>query len=414
MANCPPQEEYRFPGFRSPHYTQVPDEAFDELMARLTPAEFKVMMYIIRRTFGFKKNSDAISLSQLVSGLRTRDGRVLDHGTGLSKSGVVKAIKGLLRKNVIRAVRRPTGPHTYEATLYALNLADNSDPSPATPSDAPLVDSVDSPSTLSAQAPVSSEDSASALSGHRPVHSEATQESQEKETQSTEQQISDAVAFYHIQTPEKSLRGPAPTTTATSTSPASDLISSLTNLGVTKSVAERLCATYPAARIVSILDHVHARIERGEGPREPAAWVVAALREHYTLGTRDDARTTGPSREGHSIATPDVSPAPLTDPAEDTLRQMQAELALDPQTQHLWQEVIDQLRTAGLWNAAISACQLRREDTKRFVLLVPHPSLAPAVDDLLARIAEILTGLVGEDETVDIRIERWTVKPGER
>jgi len=115
---------YRFGGFRSPRYTQVPDEAFDELMAALTPAEFKVMMYIIRRTFGFKKDSDAISLSQIVQGLRTSDGRVLDRGTGLSKSGAVKAIKGLLEKQVIVALRRTTVLHGHEATVYQLHFAE--------------------------------------------------------------------------------------------------------------------------------------------------------------------------------------------------------------------------------------------------------------------------------------------------
>ena len=63
----------QFQGFRSPNYTQVPDELFDELMSELSGAELKVLLYIIRRTFGFKKDSDNISLSQICNGITTRD-----------------------------------------------------------------------------------------------------------------------------------------------------------------------------------------------------------------------------------------------------------------------------------------------------------------------------------------------------
>ncbi len=71
-----------FRGFRFPNTTPVPDELFDELLADLSGAELKVLMYICRRTFGFKKERDTISLSQIASGIVTREGRVLDKGTG--------------------------------------------------------------------------------------------------------------------------------------------------------------------------------------------------------------------------------------------------------------------------------------------------------------------------------------------
>nr|MDP9472985.1 replication protein [Chloroflexota bacterium] len=55
------------------------------LMPQLSDAELRVLLYIVRRTFGFKREADAISLSQMVSGITTREGQVLDRGTGLSK-----------------------------------------------------------------------------------------------------------------------------------------------------------------------------------------------------------------------------------------------------------------------------------------------------------------------------------------
>jgi hypothetical protein len=88
------QQILRFKGFISPRYTQVPDELFDALMAYLSGAELKVLLYIIRRTFGFKKDSDHISLRQICNGIKTREGDVLDKGTGLSLSTVQIALKG--------------------------------------------------------------------------------------------------------------------------------------------------------------------------------------------------------------------------------------------------------------------------------------------------------------------------------
>jgi hypothetical protein len=83
----------RFRGFHSPNYTPVPDELFDELLSILSGAELKVLLYIVRRTFGFKKLHERISLSQIRRGITTRDGRVLDRGTGLSLSAAQDAIK---------------------------------------------------------------------------------------------------------------------------------------------------------------------------------------------------------------------------------------------------------------------------------------------------------------------------------
>jgi hypothetical protein len=44
-----------FQGYSTPSYTMVPDELFDEHLPFLSGAELKVLLYIIRRTFGFKR-----------------------------------------------------------------------------------------------------------------------------------------------------------------------------------------------------------------------------------------------------------------------------------------------------------------------------------------------------------------------
>jgi hypothetical protein len=117
-------ERVPFEGFSLPTYTQVPDELFDRLMPHLTEAELKVLLYIVRRTFGFKKITDDISLSQLVAGITTRDGTLLDEGTGLTRRAVLKALKSLKEQGIIEARRNQSATRGDEATTYALRFRD--------------------------------------------------------------------------------------------------------------------------------------------------------------------------------------------------------------------------------------------------------------------------------------------------
>jgi hypothetical protein len=112
----------KFPGWSSPTYTPVPDALFDEVMHDLSGAELKVLLYIIRRTFGFKKESDNISLAQLCNGIKTKDGRVLDHGTGLNKTTVAAAVKRLEEDGYIIRERNASVEKGDEPTTYRLNL----------------------------------------------------------------------------------------------------------------------------------------------------------------------------------------------------------------------------------------------------------------------------------------------------
>jgi len=122
MSEPDRQPAFVFEGFDSPNTTQVPDAFFDVVAPELSEAELRVALYIIRRTFGFKKDSDNISLRQMVNGITTRDGRVLDRGTGLKKSAVANALNGLERKGVILSQRNRSRERGNEPTTYALNI----------------------------------------------------------------------------------------------------------------------------------------------------------------------------------------------------------------------------------------------------------------------------------------------------
>ncbi len=119
------KNSYKFQGIESPNYTQTPNIYLDELMADLTGSEFKVLMYITRRTFGFGKKSDNISLTQIANGITKKDSTILDKGTGLSKSSVQGAIKGLVDKNIVIKEKRNSKEKGLEPTNYSLKFRKN-------------------------------------------------------------------------------------------------------------------------------------------------------------------------------------------------------------------------------------------------------------------------------------------------
>lgn len=75
-------------GFDKPNYTQVPNALFD-LMPLMGTAELKVVMTAVRQTFGYHRESDAISLTQF------------EKATGLSRQGVIDGIAAAIERGVM-------------------------------------------------------------------------------------------------------------------------------------------------------------------------------------------------------------------------------------------------------------------------------------------------------------------------
>jgi hypothetical protein len=122
-TNSSEESTFHFDGFEDPTYTQIPDVFFDVIMCQLSEAELRVALYIMRRTFGFKKRRDAISLSQFLKGIVTRDGERLDAGCGLtSPTHLSTALKGLEGKGIIRRVQQFDERGGNRPTLYALHF----------------------------------------------------------------------------------------------------------------------------------------------------------------------------------------------------------------------------------------------------------------------------------------------------
>ena len=113
----------KFEGFEPANTTPVPDVLFDELLPTLKEAELKALLYIIRRTLGFKKSTDAISLSQFQKGITTKDGRVLDKGCGVKdRTTLVKALASLVTKGCIECIKTKTSNGDDDITLYRIRF----------------------------------------------------------------------------------------------------------------------------------------------------------------------------------------------------------------------------------------------------------------------------------------------------
>jgi len=101
--------------------TATPDWVFDDVAPELTEAPLKALLYIVRRTSGFRKLADAISLSQFQHGITTRDGRQLDKGAGIkNRTVLLRALDELEARGIIghQDALRDDGGHA--TTVYYL------------------------------------------------------------------------------------------------------------------------------------------------------------------------------------------------------------------------------------------------------------------------------------------------------
>lgn len=86
-----------------PNTTQTPNLYYDKLFALLNEGEGKTLQYAIRRTLGFHKETDRISISQFMhgNGRIGKDGKPVEIGTLLSKGNQVKSCKSLVKFGIL-------------------------------------------------------------------------------------------------------------------------------------------------------------------------------------------------------------------------------------------------------------------------------------------------------------------------
>ena len=85
----------------------------DGHLHELSGPSLKVYLYIWRKTAGWRKKSDTMTLAQVETGLTTRTGKRLDYGTGLSRRTVLRALRDLETRGLVAADRHSGKPSTY-------------------------------------------------------------------------------------------------------------------------------------------------------------------------------------------------------------------------------------------------------------------------------------------------------------
>ena len=87
-------------------FVPVPNAYFEHL-ADMSGAELKVLLAILRRTVGWRKESDEISLSQL------------EQMTGLDRKSVIKGLRGLLERGLVAQTQAAAGSKAASYTCAA-------------------------------------------------------------------------------------------------------------------------------------------------------------------------------------------------------------------------------------------------------------------------------------------------------
>lgn len=83
-----------FTGFDIPqeNWSKLPHALIENLPLIETVSEMKVILYVLRHTWGYQDEQKKITLDEFESGRKKRDGSRIDSGTGLSKPSIIDGI----------------------------------------------------------------------------------------------------------------------------------------------------------------------------------------------------------------------------------------------------------------------------------------------------------------------------------
>lgn len=87
-----------------PTYTQTPNLVF-EAAPLMIESELRVTLHVMRKTFGWHKRADRISLSQFII------------GTGMKKQGVMNGIHAAMKRGIIERIRTGNSFY-YQAVIH--------------------------------------------------------------------------------------------------------------------------------------------------------------------------------------------------------------------------------------------------------------------------------------------------------
>jgi hypothetical protein len=85
----------RFKGFATPkeNWSKLPHEMIEAMPFVETVGELKVILYILRHTWGFQDEDKKITLDEFEHGRRRRNGSRIDNGLGLTRPTIIDGLK---------------------------------------------------------------------------------------------------------------------------------------------------------------------------------------------------------------------------------------------------------------------------------------------------------------------------------
>lgn len=92
-----------------PNAFQIPNSVIDELLAKLTCAELKCYLFVVRKTKGWNKESDSISVSQFMK------------VTGLSNRSVITACESLVEMGLLERSGGERKLNTYSVKAFDIS-----------------------------------------------------------------------------------------------------------------------------------------------------------------------------------------------------------------------------------------------------------------------------------------------------
>ena len=95
-------------------FVKVPNEIYDAILAqKLSISQVKAVMYIIRKTHGFRKQEDVISISKMAT------------ETGFARETMVRTIHDLEKMGVVKLGEVVSGRPTHMMVLNPKNWGQN-------------------------------------------------------------------------------------------------------------------------------------------------------------------------------------------------------------------------------------------------------------------------------------------------
>jgi len=93
--------------FESPNHTQIPNDLFDVLLPKMGYAELKVTLAILRKTLGWQKRSDKISLTQLEDLTGLSRPAIIEGASQAEERGTISRVEGYITEWVVNLVDHP-------------------------------------------------------------------------------------------------------------------------------------------------------------------------------------------------------------------------------------------------------------------------------------------------------------------